>query len=352
MIYKFDDYIAAFPKKPVSVLKKFENEPKNLHEMSIEEINAIIASWGGTTPATAANRKSIIKVYLDWLAESGVDVKANPEEIVVPIKVAEFFIYTSENVHEYWDRFLSSCEREATKAGEFHSRARYLTSYVADLLSFYGLTTKQILALDLSDVQPDGIIGYDIHFTQADLDVLLEYKNLNEFANRKKFNSSKYIRSSGTVTEVTLDYGVGHGASGKDVKDVKHLLTCKNMYKLGRYCAIYETEKRNGELVDCSNRGEPADWFIKQIGLVVGGEVKPARLTAYKKDYETYRSERMAYEAKHKSQPVKKPVVVEKKPDVSGLLEAMKYVDVAIAEVDRIKVNLLGIKAQIAKFVK
>lgn len=35
-----------------------------------------------------------------------------------------------------------------------------------------------------------------------------------------------------------------------------------------------------------------------------------------------------------------------------GLLEALKYVDVAIAEVDKIKVNLLGIKAQITKFVK
>lgn len=40
------------------------------------------------------------------------------------------------------------------------------------------------------------------------------------------------------------------------------------------------------------------------------------------------------------------------KPDVTGLLEAIKYVDATIAEVDKIKVNLLGIKAQIQKFVK
>lgn len=33
-------------------------------------------------------------------------------------------------------------------------------------------------------------------------------------------------------------------------------------------------------------------------------------------------------------------------------LREYQYVDVAIAEVDKIKVNLLGIKAQIAKFVK
>lgn len=355
MVYKFNEYVAAFPKKPVSILKKFENEPKNLHEMSIEEINAIIASWGGTTPATAMNRKSMIKLYLDWLVETGVPVKANPEEIVVPVKNAEFFIYTSEILHKYWDRYLKSCEREAAKSGEFHSRARYLTSYVSGILSFYGLTAKQILALDLSDVQPSGIANYDIPLTQTDIDVLLEYKGLNELANNKKVIGTKYIRSAGTVTEDTLDYGIAHGACGKDVKTLKRILTCKNVYKLGRYAEIYAEEKRTGKLVDLSNRAIPADWFIKQIGLIVGGEVKPARITAYKKDYEAYRSERMESEAKQNIQPatkVEKPVVAEQKPDVSGLLEALKYVDVAIAEVDRIKVNLLGIKAQIARFVK
>lgn len=49
MIYKFDEYVEAFPKKNVSTLKKFVNEAKNLHEMSTEEINAIIATWGAAT---------------------------------------------------------------------------------------------------------------------------------------------------------------------------------------------------------------------------------------------------------------------------------------------------------------
>ena len=40
------------------------------------------------------------------------------------------------------------------------------------------------------------------------------------------------------------------------------------------------------------------------------------------------------------------------KPDVTGLIEALKYVNATISEVDKIKVNLLGIKAQIQKFVK
>ena len=98
---------------------------------------------------------------------------------------------------------------------------------------------------------------------------------------------------------------------------------------------------------------------MKKIELIVGCELKGNRITAYKKDYEAYRSERMEYEAKNNTEYVAKIdkafEQIEKtveKPDVSGLLEALKYVDVAISEVDKIKVNLLGIKAQIQKFVK
>lgn len=68
----------------------------------------------------------------------------------------------------------------------------------------------------------------------------------------------------------------------------------------------------------------------------------------------------MEYEAKNNAEYVAKidkafeqvEKVAEPKPDVTGLLEALKYVNAAISEVDKIKVNLLGIKAQIEKFVK
>lgn len=359
MVYKFDEYKKEFPNKNVTALNKFVNEVKNLHEMSTDELNAIIASWGGTTYATAMNRKSMIKLYLNWLTKNGVEVKANPEDIVVPLKTTEFFIYSSENLHEYWGKYLESCEFEATKTGEYHSRERYLTSYVANILSFYGLTLKQILDINLDDVNPNGIAGYDIPLTKADIDVLLEYKGLNEFANKKKVGGKKYIRSTGVVSESTLDYGITHGACGEDGKWLKHILSCRNLYKLGRFAKIYETEQRNGKLVDCSNRAVPADWFIKEISLIVGREAKSGRLTSYKKIYDAYRAERMEYEAQHNKNYVAKIdesfKQIEKtveKPDVSGLLEALKYVNKAISEVDRVKVNLLGIKAQIQKFVK
>ena len=359
MLYKFKEYVEQFPKRNVSTLKKFAGEVKNLHEMSTEEINAIISTWGAATSGTAANQKSIISLYFDWLAENGVAVAADINSIVIPIKSAEFLIYSSENLHEYWEKFFASCERQATLTGDFFSRDKYLTSYVAGILSFYGLTVEQILALDLSDVQRDGIIGYDLPLTQTDIDVLIEYKRLNELANNKKVSGHKYIRAAGVVNEDTLDRGINHGACESKDKFLKRLLTFRNAYKLGRYAEIYTEEKRTGKLVDLSNRAIPADWFLKKIELIVGSELKTNRITAYKKDYEAYRSERMAYEAKNNAEYVAKIdksfEQLEKateKPDVTGLLEALKYIDVTIAEVDKIKINLLGIKAQIKKFVK
>ena len=359
MVYNFDKYIETFPKKNVSTLKKFVGEAKNLHEMSTEEINAITSTWVAVTSATATNQKSIISLYFDWLAENGITVKADIDRVIIPVKTAEFLIYSSAMIHEYWEKFFTSCERAATKTGNFFSRDKYLTSYVADILSFYGLTAEQILALDLSDVQREGIAGYDLPLTQRDIDALVSYKSLNEFANNKKVSGHKYIRAAGVVNEDTLDRGINHGACESEDKYLKRLLTFKNAYKLGRYAEIYAEEKRTGKLVDLSNRAIPADWFLKKIELIVGSELKTNRITAYKKDYEAYRSERMEYEAKNNTEYVAKidksfeqlkKVAV--KPDVTGLLEALKYVDVAISEVDKIKVNLLGIKAQIAKFVK
>jgi len=356
MVYEFDKYVEAFPTRNVSTLKKFVSEAKNLHEMSTEEINAIIATWGAVTPATAMNQKSGISLYFDWLTENGVAITADINSIIILVKSVEFLIYSSEKLHEYWGKFFASCERQAAITGDFFSRDKYLTSYVAGILSFYGLTAEQILALDLSDVQRDGIIGYDLPLTQTDIDVLIEYKGLSELANNKKVSGHKYIRAAGIVNEDTLDRGINHGAVESKDKYLKRLLTFKNAYKLGRYAEIYAEEKRTGKLVDLSTRAIPADWFLKKIELIVGGELKVNRITAYKKDYEAYRSERMEYEAKNNApleKPIEKPVerVVEK-PDVSGLLEALKYVNATISEVDKIKVNLLGIKAQIQKFIK
>ena len=297
MVYRLDEYSKAFPKKPIGILKKFKDYPINLHEMSTDEVNTIIATWDGVTIETATNNKSQIKLYLNWLTDNGVITNINPNNLIFPIKTPEFFIYSNNEIHEYWNIFLTSCEHKAARTGEFHSRAKYLASYVSNILSFYGLTIKQILELDLSDVQSYGIINYNLPLTQEDIDVLLEYKNLKEFANNKKVTGTKYIRSAGVVTEDTLDYGIAHGNCEDNYKYLKRVLTCRNMYKLGRYAEIYAEEKRTGELVDLSNRAVPDKWFLKKIELIVGNELKTNRITIYKKNYNAYRTERLKYDA-------------------------------------------------------
>lgn len=354
MLYRFDEYVEQFPKRNVSTLKKFVGEAKNLHEMSTEEINAIAATWEAVIPATATNQKSGIGLYFEWLTENNIPVKADINSIVIPVKTAEFHIYSSATLHEYWNKFFISCERQAARTGESHNRDKYLASYVASILSFYGLTANQILELTLSDVQPTGVTGYELPLTQDDISVLLEYKNLKEFSNNKKASGYKYIRSSGTVNESTLDRGINKGTCEDKDKYLKRLLTFKNAYKLGRYAEIYNKEKSTGKLVDLSNRVIPVDWFLKKIELIVGNELKPSRITLYKKDYEAYRAERMAYEAKQNVQSEIKVVkpVAEPQIDMTMLLGTLKTVDATIAEIDKIKTDLLNIKAQIAKFVK
>lgn len=70
----------------------------------------------------------------------------------------------------------------------------------------------------------------------------------------------------------------------------------------------------------------------------------------------------MAYEVKHPEVSEKKPVAV--KPEVvatqasaptenkAELINALKYVDVALDELDKMRVQLLGVKMQIEKIVK
>jgi len=362
MVYNLDKYIEAFPKKNVATLKKFVGYAKNLHEMSTEEINAIISNWEAVIPATSRNQKSAISLYFDWLAENGIVAMADVDGITFPVKTPEFLIYSSKTLHEYWKKFFTVCEQHAAESGVFYSRTKYLIGYVAGILSFYGLTEEQILDIDLSDVQKDGIIGYDLPLTQKDIDVLLEYKSLNVLANNKKVSGYKYIRVAGVVNAEAIDRGVNSSPCKDENKYLKRLLTFKNAYKLGRYAEIYAEEKRTGKLVDLSNRVIPADWFLKQIELIVGRELKEGRITAYKKDYDAYRSERMAYEVKHPEVSEKKPVAVKSEvvttqasvptENKAELINALKYVDVALDELDKMRVQLLGVKMQIEKIVK
>lgn len=45
MVYRLDDYKNAYPNRPLAVLNKFQNCNKNLHEMSLDELNDFVKDW-------------------------------------------------------------------------------------------------------------------------------------------------------------------------------------------------------------------------------------------------------------------------------------------------------------------
>lgn len=45
MVYRLDDYKNAYPNRPLAVLNKFQNCSKNLHEMSLDELNDFVQDW-------------------------------------------------------------------------------------------------------------------------------------------------------------------------------------------------------------------------------------------------------------------------------------------------------------------
>ena len=74
MLYLFDEYVAEYPARAVAGLNYFLDSPKNLHEMSAEEISEVYNNSPEITEKTAAAHKSAIRLYLKWLFFMGNDL--------------------------------------------------------------------------------------------------------------------------------------------------------------------------------------------------------------------------------------------------------------------------------------
>lgn len=165
---------------------------------------------------------------------------------------------------------------------------------------------------------------------------------------------------------------------------------------------MYNLEKNTGEVISSAKRATLPDWFLEKMQMIANSELQGERITAYKKNYLLYKAERAEYEAKH---PVSKPIVTSKpavkqpetapvqkqtvqqpavmpklttqrqviqkpvaepkldfvqKPKIiekeksnpDFLDDVLKYVEVALDELSRMRVQLLGIKMQIEEYVK
>lgn len=319
-IYKYGEYFEAYPNRirAKSLFDKFNKTEKDLHTMSIEEINAITSTWDKLAYTTVEKIRKEIKLYFDWLAESGIKVDLNVyKKMDIPTKANEYLVYTTDTLREYWEIAFNALNRYATIKGKTFSRDTYLVNYAACLLSFYGMTTEQILNLDLYDVTEEGVKGCAYDIKPEDLEILLEYRNLRKLSNNMTLDGSKYIRSGRVAADakITKDFLTASLQKADNMEEkykyLKALLTDTTMFKLGKFCRAYEYEVENNVAVD-GQRNIP-DWFIN-----IMGEPKHNTLLKFKKEFIEYRQERKNAEINGKVAPknfenkIEQPKIIEK----------------------------------------
>lgn len=294
MLYKIEEYVKEYPQRPLQALEKFRYCSKNLHEMSLKDINELVSTWNPLDEGTALNQKKQIVYYFRWLKENGINVNTEmPYDIQIPLSTKKYLIYSTNDLAKYYNILFNYLERQATITGGSFNKDSYYMCYAAGILAFYGLTEEQILELDLSDIQNTGVNGYDIPLSKHDIYILLSYKNLSRMANNMPLYGSKYIRSTRkngeSIDKAYLSRPIWRITFEKEYAYLKNLLRVSNLYWLGVYNRIYEYETTNfsNECIQI-NKTTP-DWFVDFIG-----EVSKAQLVSRKKEYMEYRLERQA----------------------------------------------------------
>lgn len=333
MLYMINEYVAEFPKRIILPVKKFEDAQKYLHEMEISEVNEYVATWTPLGAKTITDHRNSIKLYLNWLAEQGCKINFNIADVEFPEKKAEFKIYSNADIHNMWKEVFASCDRQATRSGDNFSRVPFLIEYAAGILSFYGMTFEEIMELDLSDVQPTGVVGRDLPLTKEDIDILLEYKGITQLENRKYLTSAKYLRCAGDVTPKNVHNALTRCNLEEDKMWMRKVLACGNLYKMGVFDRMYKEEKSSRRILAENARIFP-DWFIKGKIEAIGTKASSSTESAFKRDYLAYKKERDKVE-------VKRVVVQSQENDV------VKMLDGVIAELDRMKSVVQSIKEKL-----
>lgn len=252
MLYLIDKYIAQFPHRQISELERFANSEKYLHEMTLDEVNQIASEWKPVSPETAEYMKRKIALYLEWIIEQGKKVNFDIRKLTIPVKdIPECIICSTKDIQRYYDILFSAIERKAAMNGTSGSTQVFRMTHAAGILAFYGLSDSEILNLDLSDIQPDGVRGYDLPLTQEDINVLMDYKRISKYDDEHLLKGVKYIRSrSGETTD---KYFLNRPLSKIDVEEkytyLKKLLKTSQLSLYGKFDRVYREEKKRGELI-------------------------------------------------------------------------------------------------------
>lgn len=281
MLYLIDKYIEEYPYRKILELLRFKDCSKNLHEMTLDEVNEIVAKWKPVIRSTAENTKRKIAQYFDWLATQQVNISFDISKVKFPIKEksTDHVIYSTKDIQKYFDILYAAIERRAAQNGTSGSTSCFLRCHAAGILAFYGLSDEEILQLDLSDVQPDGVIGYDLPLTKEDLEVLMSYKSLQKYDNNKNFQSTKYIRGSSDINRTLIIADIEEKYSY-----LKSLLKTSQLNVFGKFNRAYYEEKKHGKKLSMGDK--TPEWFDDIFHLKTNWLIKR------KKEYIAYRDDR------------------------------------------------------------
>lgn len=288
MLYLFDEYIKEYPKRYTSALEKFKPYTKNLHEMSFNEVQEAVNKWKPLSERTAYNQRKQIYNYFLWLKTKNIKVDLTiPVKIKVPLEPKMFLIYSTADIAFYYNELFKYLEKQCTLNGTTFSKKTYYMSFAASILAFYGMTEEQILSLSLSDVQIEGVKGYEnLPLTENDIKVLLAYKNITRYANNMPLLGTTYIRSAKQleIDKAFLSRPVWRVELDENNAYLKNLLRVGNIYDLGVLNRLYE--KDSNKSIELGQKNTP-NWF----GEIIGSHVTNT-ITNYKKEYLAYRKER------------------------------------------------------------
>lgn len=304
MLYLFDEYVAEYPARAVAGLNYFLDSPKNLHEMSAEEISEVYNNTPEITEKTAAAHKSAIRLYLKWLLSRGI--KCDPtvvQRVECNLSNKKFLIFSTEDLAYYQEVLKDYLTATAENGGKKISPVTLLMIHASGILSFYGLTEEEIVALRYDDVQPDGVRGYDLPLTDKDIRVLLDYKSCKA-VNSRPLKGDGYIRSAQPydINPTFMSRAVWRQKLDATHDYLKPLLRMNNLYQLGVFSRVFEYEKTQSKKL--AKNAQTFDWFID----MACPDRQPNAVTATKLRYLEYREERIEKENLKPVEPKKTPL--------------------------------------------
>lgn len=294
MVYRLDDYKNAYPNRPSAILNKFQDCSKNLHEMSLDELNDFVKDWKPTSnQRTIDSWRRYIVAYLKWLQEQGCKVDITIiRKVKFPMLEKKYLIYSTSDIRHYYELLFQKLEQQAALTGTSTSKTTYYMSYASSLLMFYGLTEEEILALDLSDVQPNGIIGYEnLNISKDDMKVLMDYKNLKVLLNNLPLVGTKYIRATVKNKDKIDSAYLFRPVSRLDssFNELKAILRPLNIQLLSKFNRVYQYEREHNELIEISKM--TPQWFLDILSISA-----EQTIIWQKKEYVKYRQERISNE--------------------------------------------------------